>query len=119
MDNEITVEYTLMINGDKLKGKGAAEFGGQKQEFDIEGEKGQVECDSLAAAQRRQAAAATLLAESAGFRPDGDPGTLPPRDSHGKGKRHDPSIGCSIGCLDRARNDSRLSRVQRPGVTKE
>jgi hypothetical protein len=36
MDNEITVEYTLKIDGDKLKGKGAATFGGQKQEFDIE-----------------------------------------------------------------------------------
>ena len=35
MDNEITVEYTLTIDGDKLKGKGAAEFGGQKQEFDM------------------------------------------------------------------------------------
>jgi hypothetical protein len=39
MDNEITVEYTLKIDGDKLKGKGAAEFGGQKQEFDIEGKR--------------------------------------------------------------------------------
>ena len=39
MDNEITVEYTLTIDGDKLKGKGAAEFGGQKQEFDIEGKR--------------------------------------------------------------------------------
>jgi hypothetical protein len=36
MDNEIPVEYTLKMDGDKLKGKGAAEFGGQKQEFDIE-----------------------------------------------------------------------------------
>src|SRR5208282_870547 len=35
MDNEITVEYTLTIDGDKLKGKGAAEFGGQKQEFEM------------------------------------------------------------------------------------
>ena len=39
MDNEITVEYTLTIDGDKVKGKGAAEFGGQKQEFDIEGKR--------------------------------------------------------------------------------
>ncbi len=39
MDNEITVEYKLTIDGDKLKGKGAAEFGGQKQEFDIEGKR--------------------------------------------------------------------------------
>src|SRR6476661_6245199 len=39
MDNEITVEYKLTMDGDKLKGKGAAEFGGQKQEFDIEGKR--------------------------------------------------------------------------------
>ena len=39
MDNKITVEYNLTITGDKLKGKGAAEFGGQKQEFDIEGKR--------------------------------------------------------------------------------
>ena len=37
MDNTIPIEYTLTIDGDKLKGKGAAEFGGQKQEFDIAG----------------------------------------------------------------------------------
>jgi hypothetical protein len=36
MENEITVEYKLTIDGDKLKGKGAAEFGGEKREFDIE-----------------------------------------------------------------------------------
>jgi opacity protein-like surface antigen len=39
MDNKITVEYKLTIDGDKLKGKGAAEFGGEKQEFDIEGKR--------------------------------------------------------------------------------
>ena len=39
MDNEITVEYKLTLDGDKLKGKGAAEFGGQKQEFDINGKR--------------------------------------------------------------------------------
>jgi hypothetical protein len=39
MDNQFTVEYKLTIDGDKLKGKGAAEFGGQKQEFDIQGKK--------------------------------------------------------------------------------
>jgi len=38
-ENEINVEYTLTIDGDKLKGKGAAEFGGQKQEFDFNGER--------------------------------------------------------------------------------
>src|SRR5580692_9953282 len=35
MGNEIPIDYTLKIDGDKLKGKGAAEFGGDKQEFDI------------------------------------------------------------------------------------
>ena len=39
MGNEITVEYTLKIDGDKLKGKGAAEFGGEKQEFDFNGKR--------------------------------------------------------------------------------
>jgi hypothetical protein len=37
MDNTIPIEYTLTIDGDKLKGKGASEFGGEKREFDIEG----------------------------------------------------------------------------------
>jgi hypothetical protein len=36
MDDSITVEYELKIDGDKLKGKGAAEFGGEKREWDIE-----------------------------------------------------------------------------------
>jgi hypothetical protein len=39
MGNTIPIEYTLTIDGDKLKGKGSAEFGGQKQEFDIEGKR--------------------------------------------------------------------------------
>lgn len=39
MDNEFTVEYKLTLDGDKLKGKGAVEFGGQKQEFDINGKR--------------------------------------------------------------------------------
>ena len=39
MGNEITVEYKLTMDGDKLKGKGAAELGGRKQEFDIEGKR--------------------------------------------------------------------------------
>ena len=39
MDNEITVEYKLTLDGDKFKGKAAAEFGGQKQEFDIAGKR--------------------------------------------------------------------------------
>ena len=39
MDEGITVEYKLKIDGDKLKGKGAAEFGGEKREWDIEGKR--------------------------------------------------------------------------------
>jgi len=39
MGNEIPVEYKLTIDGDKLKGKGASEFGGKKQEFDIAGKR--------------------------------------------------------------------------------
>jgi len=39
MDNKIPIEYKLTVNGDKLKGKGASEFGGKKQEFDIEGKR--------------------------------------------------------------------------------
>src|SRR4051794_7214543 len=33
MDNEIPIDYKLTVDGDKLKGKAEAEFGGQKQEF--------------------------------------------------------------------------------------
>lgn len=39
MDNSIPIDYTFTITGDKLKGKGASEFGGQKREFDIEGKR--------------------------------------------------------------------------------
>ena len=39
MDNKIPIEYKLTITGDKLKGKGAAESGGKKQEIDIEGKR--------------------------------------------------------------------------------
>jgi hypothetical protein len=39
MDNEFPLDFTLTIDGDKFKGKAAAEFGGQKQEFDIEGKR--------------------------------------------------------------------------------
>jgi hypothetical protein len=35
-DNKLNVEYKLKVEGDKIKGKGAAEFGGDKQEWDIE-----------------------------------------------------------------------------------
>jgi hypothetical protein len=39
MDNTFTVEYKLTIDGDKLKGKGAVDAGGEKREFDIEGKR--------------------------------------------------------------------------------
>ena len=39
MYNKIPIEYKLTIDRDKLKGKGASDFGGQKQEFDIEGKR--------------------------------------------------------------------------------
>jgi hypothetical protein len=39
MGNEIPVDYKLTIDGDKLKGKGAAVFMGEKQEFDIAGKR--------------------------------------------------------------------------------
>src|SRR5262245_44881014 len=39
MDNKFTVEYQLKFDGDKFKGKLAAEIGGEKQEFDIEGKR--------------------------------------------------------------------------------
>ena len=39
MDNEITVEYNLTIDGDKLKGKGASDFGGPRQEWEINGKR--------------------------------------------------------------------------------
>jgi hypothetical protein len=39
MGNKFNVEYQLKIDGNKFKGKGAAEIGGEKQEFDIEGKR--------------------------------------------------------------------------------
>jgi hypothetical protein len=39
MGNEIPIDYTLKIDGDKFTGKGAAEFGGEKREFDITGKR--------------------------------------------------------------------------------
>ena len=39
MDNTIPIDYSLTIDGDEFKGKGEADFGGQKQEFDIEGKR--------------------------------------------------------------------------------
>ena len=39
MDNKIPIDYQLTITGDQFKGKAASEFGGKKQEFDIEGKR--------------------------------------------------------------------------------
>jgi len=39
MDNKIAIDYNLKIDGDKLKGKASSDFGGQKQEFEIEGKR--------------------------------------------------------------------------------
>jgi opacity protein-like surface antigen len=36
---EIPIEYKLTIDGDMLKGKGASDYGGQRQEWDIHGKK--------------------------------------------------------------------------------
>lgn len=38
-ENKIPIEYKFTVDGDKLKGKGAVEFGGQKTEFDIDGKR--------------------------------------------------------------------------------
>jgi hypothetical protein len=38
-DNKLTIEYKLMIDGDRFKGMAAAEIGGEKREFDIEGKR--------------------------------------------------------------------------------
>jgi len=37
--NTIPIDYTLTIDGDKFAGKGTADFGGQKQDFDINGQR--------------------------------------------------------------------------------
>src|SRR5215468_2171960 len=39
MDMEIPLDFTLKIDGDKFKGISAAEFGGNKQEFEIQGKR--------------------------------------------------------------------------------
>src|SRR5262249_32784227 len=39
MGNEFPLDFTLTIDGDKFKGKAASDFGGKKQEFDIEGKR--------------------------------------------------------------------------------
>ena len=39
MDNKIPIDYKLTITADKLKGKGSTDFGGKKQDFEIEGKR--------------------------------------------------------------------------------
>lgn len=39
MENKFNVEYKLTIHGDKFKGKGAINFGGEQREFEIEGKR--------------------------------------------------------------------------------
>jgi hypothetical protein len=39
MDNEFPLDFTLKIDGDKFKGKSAAEFMGNKSEYEIEGKR--------------------------------------------------------------------------------
>src|SRR5262245_13613358 len=39
MNLEIPIDYKLTFDGDKLKDKGASDFGGQKQEWDINGKR--------------------------------------------------------------------------------
>ncbi|MFL5331373.1 MAG: hypothetical protein ACJ8C4_20995 [Gemmataceae bacterium] len=39
MDNTIPIDYKLTIDGDKFKGKATSDFGGGKQEFDINGKR--------------------------------------------------------------------------------
>ena len=39
MENKCPLDFKLTITGDKFKGKSASDFGGKKQEFDIEGKR--------------------------------------------------------------------------------
>jgi hypothetical protein len=39
MGNKFPLDFTLTLEGDKFKGKSAAAFGGQKQEWDINGKR--------------------------------------------------------------------------------
>ena len=38
---KLTIQYKVKVDGDKLQGKGEAEFGGEKREFDFDGEAGE------------------------------------------------------------------------------
>lgn len=39
MEKQIPIDYTLKLDGDQFKGKGASDFGGMKQEFDFNGKR--------------------------------------------------------------------------------
>lgn len=39
MGNTIPIDYTLTIDGEKLKGKGVSDYGNEKREFEIEGKR--------------------------------------------------------------------------------
>jgi hypothetical protein len=39
MENKIPIDYKLTISGDTLKGKGASDFGGKTNDFDISGKR--------------------------------------------------------------------------------
>ena len=39
MDQKLTIQYKLRIDGDKLKGKAKTEIGGETREIDIEGKR--------------------------------------------------------------------------------
>jgi hypothetical protein len=39
MDQKFTIKYTLKIEGDTLKGKAEADFGGETRSFDVEGKR--------------------------------------------------------------------------------
>ena len=38
-DMKFTINYKLKVDGDEIKGKAEADFGGEKREFDIEGKR--------------------------------------------------------------------------------
>jgi hypothetical protein len=39
MDQKLTVEYKLKVDGDAIKGKASVDAGGEKREFDVEGKR--------------------------------------------------------------------------------
>ena len=39
MDNKFTIKFKVKVEGDKLKGKGEVDFGGETRTFDLEGKR--------------------------------------------------------------------------------